>query len=244
VAALVICEARRRPEYAERLACTACLILDQLGEEERGLRVSAKVTLAEALRRKLDLEEADAALLSAQEDLCGSDSPWERAEVCLGLAQLRWEQRRLEEAFALAERASRLYSDLNARREATAASLELAGWYVSLGETREAGVSFVLALSCAPDGELLMQATRGLVQQVVRLNRPDLALELVQEVHRPGRWPRSSLPCCRPCGARSFRASWKRSPEAAVRGRSSWQRWRSISIFRRNPRNRVERRSP
>jgi len=186
LAALVIAQARRRPEHAERLACTACLILAEVGEEGRGLRVSAKVTLAEAQRRKLDLEEAEATLLSAQEDLLIADLPWERAELCLGLAQLRWEQSRLEEAFGLAERAARLYSDLGAQREAAAAGLEAARWYLALGETREAALSFAFGLHSAPDGELQLAATRGLVQQLVLLGHVEVALELIQDVQRNG----------------------------------------------------------
>jgi hypothetical protein len=184
LAGLAILEARRRPADAKWLAATACLILDEVGEEGRGLRVSAKVTLAEAQRRERDLDAAEATLLSAKEDLATVGLAWERAPLCLGLAQLRWEQGREEEAFALSERAAGWYSDLKAHHEEAEVHLEAAGWHVALENPIAAALSFAFALRSASEGELVLAATRGLVEQLVLLAELDVALELVQDVRR------------------------------------------------------------
>jgi hypothetical protein len=186
LAAAVLREARRRPEDAQRLAYTACLILDQVGDQGRAVRVSAKVTLAEAQRRTGDLEQAEATLRSAQQDLLGLEHPWGRAELCRALGQLRWEQKRPEEAFALMERAGEWYWDLNAQHETAEIYLEEASWSEALGDVGQAAVCFGYALRSAADGEQQVAATRGFVPYLVSLGQPSLALDILHDVQRKG----------------------------------------------------------
>jgi hypothetical protein len=192
LAAMLLDEASEQPDRAEELAETAHWILDRVEcEEGKPLRVSAYLVLADAARRRRDENAAESALASASAKLWEWSLSIERAEYCLAVARLRWDQARWDEALAAAGRAGYLYVALGEDVAAADALLQLGDWAHQLGGLEEAATAYTAAVDQEATVEQVLLGTKRLACVLVLLGDLDKALGLVQAMRRERLAPKS-----------------------------------------------------
>lgn len=99
-------------EYAE-LALAVSIALPRAPVENWQLRGMCHWLVGKAQLRAGRLAAAEANFAAIGIDHCGEGGARERALAGVGMAQLRWQQRRLPEAWALASAAGRYFTDLH-----------------------------------------------------------------------------------------------------------------------------------
>lgn len=143
-------ESRARLDEREDLAGLTVLLLDGWDaprQEVLDVRAEARAELADALRQAGRLEAAERQLALAAADLRDSTDPLARAALCRALAQLRHEQARFDEAWALIDRAGELAEDADDLQAQATAYLQGAEWAIAQGEPERATARFDAALA-------------------------------------------------------------------------------------------------
>jgi tetratricopeptide (TPR) repeat protein len=143
-------ESRARMDEREDLAGLTVLLLDWWDEprqEVLDLRAEARAELADVLRQDGRREDAERQLVLAAADLQDSTDPLSHAALCLALAQLRHEEARFDEAWALIDRAAELLEDGDDSPAQAAAYLQAAEWAIAQGEPERATSRFDAALA-------------------------------------------------------------------------------------------------
>ncbi len=161
---------------------------EEAGRQEEAYLGRTRYLAGTALRLLGRLEEAESAFLSAAQSLASSRRSLDRAFYCRGLALLRWEQGRLDEAGALLERAARSFSAARLEEEAGTARALLGLLASEEGEGASAYIALRTAIH-AMDAERRPWLTvrvclaRALIL-AGRRRQEDSALAMLQKVWR------------------------------------------------------------
>jgi tetratricopeptide (TPR) repeat protein len=140
-------------ESLGRLAAAVAEKLDGNGLSagmETGLAIGAWCAVGEACRRLGRLEAAEDAFVRAVRPLERSIDPAENAEYCRGLARLRRDQRRFDEAMALFERAAALFGSAGQTRDQALALADLAAVHLDQEDVDNAVMTLDRALALGP----------------------------------------------------------------------------------------------
>ncbi len=172
------------PARRRDLVLLASAVLDlapeppPLGGRFASLRAAAYVALGDALRELADLPGAEAALLFAPEWIERTGDVMDAADFCRGLARLRRDQRRRDEAIALFGRAADLYQEIRQTEGETETRVELGELCLEAAEPGRALAAFLAAVHTEPRAlrsRLAGRAASGAVESWLLLRGPEVA---------------------------------------------------------------------
>jgi len=179
----------KRMHHLISLACGAAQACTPAtaGSPERleDLRAKAWEKLGNSLRIQSRLPEAEEAFVVAQKHcMKGTGDPLLRANLIENLAALRYFQRELPEAIALAEEAGRIYREIGKTQELSSSLVHKAIATIYAGETEAAiGVLNQAIPLILPEEnpQLLFSACHNLIRCYIDAKEPEQALSLYLE---------------------------------------------------------------
>ncbi len=181
-------------ESLGRLAAAAAEKLDGHGPAagmETDLAIGAWCAIGEACRRQGLLEAAEEAFLRAVPHLEKSIDPAESARYCRRLARLRRDQRRIDEAMALLERAVTLAGSAGQTRDQALTLADLAAIHLDLEDLDSTVATLDRALALGPaavDPGLASGADWGIAGCLAALGDPLQGRRILAALaDRPGR---------------------------------------------------------